>query len=244
MKFSFSLLALLPLIFSFEELDLGDPPINAVCRITLKTGKQVEGMLVIVTGGYEGFRKNGFGYCFPGEENFSYSLFNADDFLWSGKPSYRQNTVTHERVFPELFFLSAQSSEYEKQDYSFDRNSKKLTLSVSKKYNYLALKSFKIYDQLRIELWLPQEQDNMELKIGATVIDVDAIERFELLVNPPEKWVNLIAQTRKKRDLVSNDWVDYLEPIWFHEIRNDKLMFNRLTNTLSSQSTITVNANN
>lgn len=230
---------LLPL-FSFNVFDLGSPTINAICRIELNDGNIVEGMLVIVSGGYEGFRKNGFGTCYEDNDNFNYDLFTMDDYRFTAKSSSsRYNSVTNKYIYPEKYFLAAQRDNGETRESLFHRESGELAISVSRKYNYLVLKSFHIYYELPVSLYLPLESKTSDSKLRSKTINVDDIVKFQLIKEPSYRWTTLIQETRAKRDAISEEWTDYMEPIWYHENRNST-DFDQISKALGSKSTIKV----
>ena len=68
-----------------------------------------------------------------------------------------------------------------------------------------------------------------------TIISVDEIDRFELIVKPSERWLELIRKARERLHNSNDAWEDYQEPLWYHEIRTDSILFNNLKIELGSE---------
>ena len=229
------------LISSFRLFDVGVPSINAVCRIQLKDGTEIEGLICIVSGGYQGFQKNGFVSCYPGNSNFNYFLFNADQFYFNPEfltMNYQEDRTTGQKIYQQLFYLQTEQGEIQSHESTFNRVSGKVIVSINRKYRYTALKSLYVFQDMEIDLHLPVQNST---KFGAISVKVDEINRFELLNVPSDKWIQQIAVARKKRDAVSQDWQDYVEPLWFHEISKDTMSTSFIRRALGDQRSVITN---
>jgi len=225
-----------------NPLDLGVPPINAVCKIKLTNGTQIEGMICIVNGGYSGYQKNGFGTNYPDSEYFNYKMFSVTDYVFGNGGSSRVNGETGERQYPDKYFMAFQYGGVGNQTSTFNDTTMIHSINVSTAYSYLALKDFDIYEELPLSLNLPRQGGELQgqgaMNLKKRKISVDDIEEFKLLENPNEKWINIIQETKDRLRTSSNDWVDYQEPLWYHEIRNDSALFHNLKVKLGSESVL------
>jgi len=238
MKSKFLYLSILILISSFALFDLGAPSINAVCRIELKNGDIVEGMLQIVNGGYYGFHKNGFGQCYSDQDILSYNMFNLDKYVFTDTNSMtRIDPKTGSRNYPEKYFLSSsQTGRFIES--SFDREKKISNVNI--KYSRTTLKSFHLYTSLPASLWLLSEVElsSKESELEFILINVDEIKEFELLANPSLAWRNLIKNTRIEGASVTADWEDFQEPLWYHEILINEEQKILISNKLGKQNRV------
>ncbi|MDX1909485.1 MAG: hypothetical protein SF053_20770 [Bacteroidia bacterium] len=211
--------------------DAGVPYINAVCRVSLKNGTVHEGMICIVRGGYLGYRKNGFGYKYPGRDNIFYNFFSLDDYFYHGDPSPRWDNESGKEQYPEVYFMSAPYYDVNRAS-TFNDTTLEHSISEIYTYNYLLFKEFHIFQGLPLSLRLSGEEQvrsgQEEEMVPRVAISVDEVARFELLVNPHEKWLEVVQKARERRLNSGEAWEDYEEPLWYHEIRADTALFNSL----------------
>lgn len=222
----------MPLFSWRSTVDLGAPSINAVCKIKLKSGLELEGMLCIISGGYGGYLKSGFASSFDGTEYFNYELFNLGVYGFHQDQNARTNRKTKKRENPEKFFLSATGGSGIMNTSTRNDTTMEHTLVTSREYNYKILKHINIYNDLLQTLYLPVDgyahHLNLKASINGTEIAVDDISTFELVSEPSKRWTELIQSSRDKTDEVRNHWVDYQEPLWYHEVRANLMIYNRI----------------
>ena len=103
-------------------------------------------------------------------------------------------------------------------------------------FPYLVLKEFHIHKKLPVSLFLPNEEWARSAEfinnLGSEKINVDDISKFKLLKNPERRWLEIIEKTRIEQDEINDEWEDYFEPLWYHEIRKNEDQFNRFGKTL------------
>ena len=204
------------LIFTSEKslnLDLGAPEIQAVCKVTLKDGKTIEGFITFGTGGYEyKYRPNGF--CFEHDNgtkqlilyDFKFNLSNLESY-----GSYRNGTS-------KLCYVENISKRYFQQPKTeFDEEKNTLTITKTDVEKYRLLEQMTIYKKLPLDLSVGYSSDEQN---GKTTIEVNQIKSIELLKKPSEKSLEIIENARKKQSESEKEeeWVDYQPPVWYHEI--------------------------
>lgn len=213
---------------------MGLPDIQAVCRITLKDGKTVDGILLVGKGGYQRYLDtNGF-YIIA--ENPPYGhlkravLFNLR-FQWimpfKGKAKQGGSTSTNPTLAnnPRVYYLHDITS----KNYYTDDTKIKETLKQEKSRQILKRKITHdlIYELLDYIPVYPELPDVIHLKSGYQQkkaitpigIPVIQIEKFEILRNPPRKWLDDIAEKTRTWDQkygTCDDCVLLVE--WYHEL--------------------------
>lgn len=221
------------------SVDVGVPSINAICKVSLKNGNIKEGIICIVIGGYEGYHKNGFGRNYSDSEYFTYDLFSVTDYVSGAKGPFTRNSNTGEEKYPDYYFMASQYSAGGNLVSTFNDTTMEHTVTLSTTYKYLALKRFNIYEELPLSLYLPREGDTLQLEevgnLKRSEINVNDIKQFELIVNPEEKWLRVIKDARNRIYNSGEAWEDYQEPLWYHEIRKDPVLFNEFKIGLGSE---------
>jgi hypothetical protein len=208
------------LIFTSEkptEFDLGVPEIQAVCKVTLNDGKTIEGFITFGTGGYE-YKYRPHGFCFEHDNGtkqlFLYDLkFNLSNLESYG--SYRNGTA-------KLCYVKNISSRYLQQPKTeFDEKESTLTITKIDVEKYKLLRQMPIYTKLPLDLYIGHCSDEQN---GKTSIEVNQIKSVELLKTPSKIYLDIIENARKRQSASDKEeeWVDYLEPVWYHEIIMDK----------------------
>ncbi|MBJ6367867.1 hypothetical protein [Snuella sedimenti] len=88
-------------------------------------------------------------------------------------------------------------------------------------YKYRLLDEMTIYVKLPLDLLVGYSSDDQN---GKTTIDVERIKSIELLKKPSEKSIEIIENARKRQSESekNEEWVDYQEPVWYHEIITDQ----------------------
>ena len=201
--------------------DLGAPTIQAICKVTLKDGKIVEGIISFGSGGYEyNYRPHGF--CFVHDNgtkqlilyNFSFQKFTPENYGafrdGSAKLYYAQNVTSHGNLQP-----------------TFEFNEKERTLIKTSldKDEYKLLDEMIMYKKLPLSLYVGLSRNNEDEKIKVKISEIKSVE---ILEEPGKGWLDVIEIARKKRELDKDAWEDYMEPVWYHEIITDKEKVNYL----------------
>jgi hypothetical protein len=205
------------LIFTSEKpvgLDLGAPEIQAVCKVTLNDGKTIEGFITFGTGGYE-YKYRPHGFCFEHDNgtkqlilyNFKFNLSNLDSY-----GSYRNGTS-------KLRYVENISKRYyPKPKTEYDKGNKILTITNTDVKKYKILDNMVMYKKLPLSLSLGYNAKELNEKL---TIPVNKIQSVKLLKKPSKSSLEIIKKAREKQAKSEKEngyWVDYLAPVWYHEI--------------------------
>lgn len=227
---------LLNLIFFplFVLGDLGHPDIQAICRITLKDGNTIEGILLLGKGGYQTYLDtNGFYIIvdnpphsqlkmailftlnFEGIMPFKGKLFHGGSI--STNPTLANN--------PHVYYLHDITSKIHyihetkiEENFHKDKNPLLLKRKITHDLIYELLEHIPVYLILPEVIHLESGYQSKE-KIEPMMVPVHQIEKFELLKNPPQKWLDEIAEktrTWDKKFATCDDCVLMVE--WYHEL--------------------------
>jgi hypothetical protein len=214
--------------------DMGLPDIQAICRITQKDGKTIEGILLMGKGGYQRYLDtNGF-YIIaenPPHRQLKRAVLFSLRFQaimpFKGKVMRGRSTSTNPTLAnnPRVYYLHDITS---KKHYTDDT---KIEETLKQNKNLLILER-KITHDLVYELLdhipvYPKLPDVIHLESGhqqketikPLMVPVIQIEKFELLRNPPRKWLDDIAEktgTWDQKYGTCDDCVLLVE--WYHEL--------------------------
>lgn len=214
------LFVLITLLFTSNKrtnLDLGLPEIEAVCKVTLKDGKTIEGFITFGFGGFEyKYRPNGF--CFINEKGVrSFKFYNFKfQFLDVEKQMKNQRWKT------KLYYVNNISTrDFSKRTESFNKKDRTLTITDTDVEKYQFLDEMTLYTKLPFDLFVGNDKGNLN---GTITIPVSEIQSVELLKKPSTTSIETIKKAREKlyKDQEKEEWVDYYEPVWYHEIITDK----------------------
>lgn len=208
-------------------VDLGSPSINAVCKIKLIDGKEIEGMLCIIQGGYSGYQQNGFGYRYDNLETFQYKLFHLSQYaIRANSGSSRLNRSTGLRERPTLYYLKSNYKKINRSSW-FCSSEKTHVVEENRSFEYNVQDSLTVHHKIPIKIHFTNDID--ESQTYTTPIKVSDISSFTLIDNVSDDWLHKIKRARMRIDNDdSTSWVDYLEPLWYHEIRADKNKYQKL----------------
>ena len=200
------------------------PNIQAIGKITLKNGQTEEGVIAL---GYSYDNKHFHPNAFLYETAADKQLILLDlDF--SGL-----HMVLLEAKGAGTLFYAESKSDQSQSSYKMtgDADRKVLNKKMLREENFLLKKEFSFYPEIPLSLNVGAKATGTD---NVKSFKVDEIERFELLRNPPGHWLQKLAQARarltkkmeadKKR---SNLWLEYQEPVWYHEIVQDNLTFSK-----------------
>ena len=195
------------------------PTIQAIGTVTLKNGATHEGVIAL---GYSYDNKGFHANAFYVETTTDKKLINLDlDFSGFYTGLLEKNGAV------ELFYAESKSEQSQSRyNTTTDGSGNKVLNNKSlSEENFILRKTFGLYPELPLSL-------NVSAKVtGNDVLknfNVDEIVSVELIKDLPDHWEKKIQQARtrltkkmeadKKR---SNLWLDYREPIWYHEIIHD-----------------------
>jgi hypothetical protein len=210
--------------------DLGILTIQAICKISLENGKEVQGFILVSRGGYgQKYHPNGF--CFVHDNgNYQLLLFNLDYAIFTPNNygSHRGGTsqlkYAQSTTFPKYPEVSIAVKEVENEDI-LER--KILEIERFRLQSYIT-----VFKELPLSLHLIASDANLE---DAMKIAVEDIESFELMKEPSEFWRDDIKSRREalqkkmiEDEKAGKEWVDYMEPAWYHEIVKDEKQHNEI----------------
>jgi len=230
------IVALINLILSPLHVfgDMGHPDIQAICRIILKDGKTIEGILLVGKGGYQRYLDtNGF-YIIadnpPHGQLKRAVLFNLrfqGIMPFKGK-IFRGNSISSNPTLannPEVYYLHDITSKTHyihetKIEENLEKDIKPLILKrkITHDLIYELLDHIPVYPKLPDVIHLESGYQQKE-KIKPILVPVIQIEKFELLRDPPRTWLDDITEktrTWDKKYGTCDDCVLLVE--WYHEL--------------------------
>ena len=200
------------------------PNIQAIGKITLNNGQTEEGVIAL---GYSYDNKHFHPNAFLYETAADKQLILLDlDF------SGLYMELLEAKGAGTLLYAESESDQSQSSyKMTGDANRKVLNKKMLREENFLLKKEFSFYPEIPLSL-------NVRAKVTGNdnlkSFKVDEIKRFQLLRNPPGHWLQKIAQARerltKKMETdkkKSNLWLEYQEPVWYHEIVQDNLEFSK-----------------
>jgi len=214
--------------------DMGLPDIQAICRITQKDGKVIEGVLLMGKGGYQRYLDtNGF-YIIAENPPHGHLkravLFNLQFQVilpFKGKVMRGGSTSTNPTLAnnPQVYYLhDITSNNYYTDDTKIeetlkqDKNPLILERQITHDLIYELLDHIPVYPKLPDVIHLKSGSQQKET-ITPIRVPVIQIEKFELLRNPPQKWLDDIAEKTRTWDQkygTCDDCVLLVE--WYHEL--------------------------
>ncbi|CAL2079085.1 conserved hypothetical protein [Tenacibaculum sp. 190524A05c] len=217
-------------LLNTNTIDVGDPSIQAVCKITTKDNISHEGFITLINGGYYGMFSNGF--YFEVNDKLSFRKlynFNFDSFLKTkdGKIKIGYESFTARR---EYFIAHTPYHGYSKKEQNhIETNSKRKKL-IAEKTSRL---TYKVFDSIPLFKELPREYhlryDKHE-KLTKKIAMSDIIS-IKIIKQPSKIWLDKIAKAKKlywEDNDTEDSTGDFLEPTWYHELIQDQKKFNEL----------------
>ncbi|WP_299385784.1 hypothetical protein [uncultured Lacinutrix sp.] len=212
-------------------VDVGDPSIQAVCKITTENGETHEGFVTLINGSYDGMHSNGF-YLYQDEHYNWTTLFDFElhSLKKNGKTKYNIGNFSPDAK--EIYFIAhtwgndVYSSKDSKKVIN-DSNGKHLIKKTELIHQYKMFDSIPLFKELQRTYHINYNKTDSNTK----KIAMNNIISFEILKNPNSKWLEKIEQARK---IYLNDnngeesTGDYLEPIWIHELIKNPKKFKEL----------------
>jgi hypothetical protein len=218
------------LSFSILHCDMGIFDLQAVCKVTLKSGEVVNGFTIMGNGGY-------------------LSKYDTNGFIWYGKKQrydmlfkmsfYGINFETQERLRRDdsvpiskkekdmqVYYLKdiSSSKHYRHNNVEIVEETDSLTyLSRDFVYHndYELLDYIPIYTDVPKDLYLDYYGEEYLMKIP-----IDTISKFEIIRDPSDNILTKIRSLElskleegKKQQPIGDG---FYAPIWFHNVYNDK----------------------
>jgi len=227
---SVPLVALLACL-SLAQADLGLADVLAVCRVTLRTGRQVEGVMLVASGGYDKhLSTNGFFELINDSIQSSPLLFGRDfgafeprdgivsETLGSGARVRRFKATTY-----FLYDMSLRTPSGLLMDIrnalraATDTTALLLTRDISHHLSYELLRYVPLYPTVPPKLSLGWEDPSA----APEKLVVKDIARFELVRNPSAEWLKQIAAAESTHRTVHAEDPDLVLPTWYHRIVNE-----------------------
>ena len=201
----------------FLFADLGLPNIQAICKVELTNGEEVEGYIFLAKGGYDRFYKQ-HGFAFVKNNSvihaYWFNLYlNSKIGIFKKKSDLEGRMYSLIAVRPWAYSLKA--------DYHFIPDSLQFKVNVSNNREYLLNEKLEIYLELPECLHLEGVRGHDYRKVS---INVNEIQELELQRRPNEKYLEEIRIKRKEcweKVLQKDSMQDYQEPLWYHEIYSD-----------------------
>ena len=220
--------------------DLGLANIQAVCKVELKDGSIVEGVMLVATGGYiNKYDTYGFYLVIPRKENDvlvgpktieKAVLFNTDfhaiqpfEGIVERSPNSRYQWG---RWFenPKVFYLRDVTNSY------YYGGNVKITTEIDTVESELILRRqyvdhtvcelrdcIPVFPEIPEELYLTSRVESVK----PIYIDMEQIERFELVLMPSQRWLDKIAAVEKAY-IDTHEMYEVLLPEWWHNVMKNK----------------------
>jgi hypothetical protein len=227
---------LFSLILSPKQIlgDMGNSDIQAICRITLKDGKTIEGVILVGKGGYQRYLDtNGFYIIVDNPPHGKLKkaiLFNLqfEGILpFKGKRFQGGSTSTNPTLAknPQVYYINDITAKTHyihetKVEEILQKEKKPLILKRKISHNlvYELLDHIPVYTRLPDVIHLESGFQQKE-KIKPILVPMIQVEKFVLLRNPPQKWLDDIAEKTRtwvKKYGTCDDCVLMVE--WYHEL--------------------------
>jgi len=218
-------------ITSTNYVDVGDPSVQAVCRITTESGEIHEGFVTLINGGYYGMHSNGF-YLYQDDHYNWTKLFDFElhNLKRTGKTKYNIGNFSPDAK--EIYFIA---HTWGNDVYSSKESKKIINDSIGKQLikKTELIHQYRMFDSIPLFKELPRSYhlNYNETDYKTKKIAMKKVVAFEILKNPESKWLEKIEQARKiyLDDNNGEDSTgDYLEPIWIHELIKEPKRFEEL----------------
>jgi len=231
----FLLLLFAPVISSADGLS----DVLSVCKIELRDGRTIEGVVWVAQGGYNRYYDtNGF-YIRLNPKTEKIVLFNTDFYAIQPYKGIVELSPTEKSGWglsakkkdwfenPRIYYLHDITSERYQT-----ANATELTVTADTLDSSIVLKRdivhhnvYELLDYIPVFTEVPRD-----LYLGQVIslqplrVSTKDVERFELVLEPSQKWLDQIASAAaewtRKHQLEENFEVPF--PTWFHQIMKEK----------------------
>jgi len=199
------------------DLDLGLSEIQAVCKVTLKDGKTIEGFITFGNGGYD-YKYRRHGFCRIHESGRKKII--PFDFSFNLLSYYRYGK--HQIGTKKLYYAENITQGPILRESQFNEKQKTLTITKTDVEKYQLSDEMVMYKKIPIDLYLAYKENNESERI---TIKMNEIKSVELLKTPSKNSIELIKRAREKQIKAEKEdgyWTDYQQPVWLHEIIMNK----------------------
>ena len=203
------ILIVLACLCGSASADLGDPTVQAVCRIKLTNGRVIEGFITVAAGGYEGTHPSGF--RFEAGANQATHFLNVDF-----KKLTRDPLGTYRVVFNGGRGVSETALRKPSRIVFLDWQVE--TINDQEHQQYKDLDALTIVTELPYHLYIAEKYEGLQ-RGSIFTIPLKRIVSFELIEHPSKKWLDHIKERRQVSSEVDADAEDFTEPDWYHELR-------------------------
>ena len=222
---------------SLAQADLGNGDLLAVCRVTLRTGKRVEGVVLVASGGYDRYLStNGF-FELTNDSIQSMPLLFSRKF---GGFEPRDGIVNETRVTgvgtrvrrfkATTYFLYDMSHRTpsglmdvrNELRAATDTTALSLTRDISHHLRYELLRYIPLYPGVPPNLFLGWEDPSA----APEKLAVKDIARFDLVRDPSAEWLKRIAAAESAYCADHAEDPDLFLPTWYHRIVNESVYDN------------------
>ena len=224
------------LVVSFAD---GLSDVLSVCKIELRDGKTIEGVMIVAQGGYNRYYDtNGF-YLVMDENIEKVVLFSTDFYAIQPYKGIIELSPTEKTGWG----LTAKKKGwfenlkiYYLHDISLERyqstNVTEVTVTADTLDSSIVLKrdivhhnAYELLDYIPVFTEVPRDLYlGQDISIEPLIVYTKDVERFELVLEPSQKWLDQITSAAgewtKKHQLEENFEVPF--PTWFHQIRQEK----------------------
>lgn len=225
----FLIFVTLIMTFMVVKADLGDPTIQAVCRITLTNGRVVEGFTTLGRGGYYGIWTNGFYFESRdgGKQPVLFSLlFKSVEMTEPGTYNVldRNDGGFGFQRTQKFYYMEWEEtpSIYKLNKVKLESSESTLALIISSNLE----KKYKLLDTITLYLELPSMTYlDTEEKVRTLKVSTKDIVLFEFVSNPSEHWESEIKKKSMKAYEICNgpdSSGDFWAASWYHDIIKDE----------------------
>ena len=191
----------------------GEPPIQAVCRITLNNGSIIEGFISLGNEFNDFYKTDAI--CIVKDDSIYYSR-KLDLFFRLLDIEAEINTSMKCKGKCKIYFAKAFRTDVDISSNYKQDSGNYISQTYSNKTNYHLLNEFPVHKELPLSLYLGYGDDT-----PTTDVIVADIRTIEILPDPPKVWLDKIKSTNQKRLNSKEPWEDYISPVWYHEIVKD-----------------------
>lgn len=205
-------LIVLTCVCSTASADLGDPTIQAVCRIKLTNGRSIEGFITMGAGGYDGIHPSGF--------RFEAGTHKATHFLnLDFKKLVRDSVGNYRIVFNDGRVVNG--SALRKPSKIVFLEWEQEVVNDRENQQYKEHDALTLVTELPYGIYIDPKYEGLQ-KGSVVTIPLNRIASFELIDRPAKKWLDHIKEITEIGEEVNGEAEDWMGPGWYHEFLADK----------------------
>jgi hypothetical protein len=215
------------------------PDVLSVCKIELRDGKTIEGVIIVAQGGYNRYYDtNGF-YLVLNQKIEKVLLFNPDFYAIQPYKGIVELSPTSKTGWglaakkkgwfenPKIYYLHDITLEKYQglNETEVKVIADTLDSSIVLKRDIVHHIAYELLDYIPVFTEVPRDLYlGQDISIQPLRVYTKDVERFELVLEPSQKWIDQItsaaSEWTKKHQLEENFEVP--PPDWFHQIRQEK----------------------